>query len=137
MALVVADLLAPDGMLELDLFDATEPGGGTEERAAVWLAQGEEAATLVATTAARDKAARWYAYHRAWAAKADRLAAQLSNADLTGLSYTIAASQYKHFEQRAKEALAEYENIIESGGGTTISAVGERVTASIQHKIRW
>jgi hypothetical protein len=103
MAVVAADLIAPTGELDPELFEATDPGGDTEARVEAAIA-----AIALASPSASDNAVTAWVYSRIYTAKANSLANQPTTMTVDGQSQGWAKHQIDHFRSLAARWLSIY-----------------------------
>jgi hypothetical protein len=104
MALLPSDLIAPDGELDPELFEANDPGGNTEARVTSALAKIEEV-----NGGASDSAKTAWVYWRIYNAKAGSLANTPQSMTVDGESQSWAKHQIDHFRAMAKQYKAAYD----------------------------
>lgn len=120
MAVTAPDLLAPKGEIEPDLFPSEVEGEGAPlallDRLKAYL-EDEEAQNVP------DKAAKAWAYHRAYHAVYLSMSANPIQADQEGQgSSGYSADQAKRFKALAEEKLAQYKGLV--GEETVTRRVG-------------
>jgi hypothetical protein len=109
--LLARDLLEPKGEIALNLFPA-ETADQIEARASVWLAEGFVRSSAL-SGAARDDAARQWAYYRAWNAVYTRLISLPSSVTVpAGGGHGYSAQQLLEAKERRDLALELHKELV-------------------------
>ena len=132
MAVVAADLISPKGEIERTTF-AGEDDTALTERMEAYITDGMERTTTITEPAERDRLVKAWAYHRAYEAAGQILAATLSG-KMGDSSYYLLGQQLNFFLTRSAVKLAEFERGITPADTTSLTGTGTTFTPN---EVNW